>query len=190
LWGYFMRTLLTVFGVILSGTSVSAATVFTASLSGANETPPVASAATGFITVTLSGDTLSVSEVFSGLGSPSTAAHIHCCGGVGVSEPVALPFNTFPMGVTSGSFTGTFDLTSAAVYTAAFVTASGGTAGGAESALIAGLNSGDTYANIHSMVDPGGEIRGQLAAVPEPTTLFLGGSALAALALLRRPRRS
>jgi hypothetical protein len=189
-WGYYMRTLLMVFGVILTGTSVSAATVFTASLAGANETPPVASAGTGFITVTLSGDTLSVSEVFSGLSSPSTAAHIHCCGPITASEPVALPFNNpFPIGVTAGSFMGTFDLTSAAVYTAAFVTASGGTAAGAESALIAGLNSGQTYANIHSMVDPGGEIRGQLAAVPEPSTLFLGASTLAGFALLRRRKR-
>jgi hypothetical protein len=183
-------SLIAAFGFILTGTSVGAATVFSASLSGANEVPPSGSAGTGSITVTLSGDTLSVVEVFSGLSSPTTAAHIHCCGAVGLNESVALPFTTFQTGVTAGSFTGTFDLTNPAVYLAAFVTAEGGTAAGAESALVAGLNSGQTYANIHTMVDPGGEIRGQLVAVPEPAMLLLAAIALAAFALPGRAKRS
>jgi hypothetical protein len=180
--------LVVIFGFLLTGTSVFAATVFSATLSGTNEVPPTASTATGSVTVTLSGDTLSVSELFSGLGSPSTAAHIHCCGAVGVNEPIAVPFTTFPTGVTAASFTGTFDLTNSTTYSAAFLTATGGTAADAESALIAGLNGGQAYANIHSTVDPGGEIRGQLFAAPEPITLFLTGSVLVGLAFLRRRR--
>jgi hypothetical protein len=176
-------------GFILIGASVSAATIFSAALSGANEVPPTGSAATGSITVTLSGNSLSVSEMFSGLSSPSTAAHIHCCGAAGVNEPIALPFTTFPTAVTSGSFANTFDLTDPTVYSSTFLTAEGGTAAGAEAALIAALNAVQAYANIHSTSFLGGEIRGQLTSVPEPTVLFLSGSALAALALLTRRRR-
>src|SRR5436309_2390804 len=53
------------------------------------------------------------------------------------------------------------------------LTASGGTAAGAEAALIAGMLSGQTYANIHDVNFPGGEIRGQLQVVPEPGTMLL-----------------
>jgi hypothetical protein len=66
--------------------------------------------------------------------------------------------------------------------------ANGNTAASAEAAFIVGLNDGQTYVNVHSMSFPGGEIRGQLEAVPEPATAFLAGGVLAALALLRRKR--
>ncbi len=166
--------------------STSAATVYTTNLSGANEVPAVASTATGTSVVTLSGDSLSVFETFSGLvGGPAVAAHIHCCGPIGINEAVALPFTGFPS-TTSGTYSMTFDLTSSAVYTAAFITASGGTAAGAESALIASLNSGQAYANIHNATNPAGEIRGQLALAPEPGTMMLGGVALSLVAILRR----
>jgi hypothetical protein len=65
-----------------------------ATLLGTNETPPNASPATGFIDVTLDtvADTLMVHETFSGLESPATAAHIHCCAPPGIAAPVRLPF--------------------------------------------------------------------------------------------------
>ncbi len=179
-------SLTAVLGVLLAAVPMSAATIFTTTLAGANETPPVASAGTGSMTVTLSGDLLSVVVNFSGLTSPDIASHIHCCGPVGVAEPIAVPFTTFPTGLTAGMFSGSYDLTDIAVYSAAFLTANGGTAASAEAAFIAGLNGGQTYGNVHSANFTGGEIRGQLAAVPEPATVFLVGGLLAALALLRR----
>jgi hypothetical protein len=152
--------------------AMSAATIYTATLLGANEVPPTGSIATGSSVVTLNGNTLTVNETFSGLTAPASAAHIHCCGPIGVNEPVALPFTGFPS-ATSGTYMNSFDLTLASSYNAAFLTANGGTAASAEAALIAGLNSFQTYANIHNATFPGGEIRGQLAQVPAKPPLVL-----------------
>ncbi|HEY6991107.1 MAG TPA: CHRD domain-containing protein [Bryobacteraceae bacterium] len=182
----FVKTnLLTAFGLLLAAAPLFAATVFSTTLSGANETPPNTSTGTGSMLVTLLADTLTVDITFSGLSAPSAAAHIHCCG-VGRAAPIAVPFNTFPTGVTSGSFNASFDLTNVSSYSSAFLTANGGTAASAEDAFITGLNGGQTYGNIHSSLYPGGEIRGQLAAIPEPASIFLAGGFLLFFALFRR----
>ena len=74
------------------------------------------------------------------------------------------------------------------MYTAAFETANGGTAVGAESALVTALFAGLTYANIHDAQFPDGEIRGQLTQTPEPNTLMLLGMGLTGLAAWRKRR--
>jgi hypothetical protein len=173
--------------VVLAPPSAQATLIFATTMLGSNEVPPNASTATGTSLVTLESDnkTLDVSETFSGLiGGPASAAHIHCCVPPGVSAIVAVPFPAFPP-ATSGTFVGSFDLSLAATYNPAFITANGGTVATAEAAFINGLETGLTYANIHDATFPGGEIRGQLEqihalhpAVPEPASLVLLGSAL------------
>jgi hypothetical protein len=178
-------------GLALSCAAYSAPIYFYANLTGPAENPPNASTATGFAEVIIDtvADTLLVHVRFNGLtGGPATAGHIHCCvappGNVGVA--VGLPGL---VSATSGVFLNTFNTNLTATYGGAFLTASSGTAAGAEAALAAGLAAGQAYVNIHNSTFPGGEIRGFLVAAPEPTTIALVGGALAGL-LLRRRRRS
>jgi hypothetical protein len=164
--------------------------VFAAPLSGANENPPKVSPATGFATMTVDdvANTININVTFSGLTSVDTAAHIHCCvapgGNTGVAT--AIPsFPGFPLGVTSGSFNALFSLLDPAFYNPAFVTANGGTESSAEAVLLAGMTAGQTYFNIHTSNNAGGEIRGFLVETPEPCTFVLAGLALAGLTLRR-----
>ena len=108
---------------------------------------------------------MTVNMTFAGLTTPNTAAHIHCCvaspaiTGVATTVPT---FTGFPGGVTSGTYMHTFDMSNSTSYNPAFVTAHGGTAAGAEAALLAGMQAGQTYLNIHTTMFPGGEERGFL----------------------------
>ena len=186
----------------LAGVAKADPLVFTATLSGANERPtPNNSPGTGNAVVTVDGNMMTVSVNFSGLvsttstGAPSgtTASHIHCCipptgaAAVGTSLPT---FPGFPLGVTSGTYLQTFDLTLASTYNPAFIAAHGGTVESARIDFLNGLQQGNAYLNIHSNAFPGGEIRGQLQPVPEPATLILLGTGLAGAALSRRRKRT
>ena len=99
-------------------------------------------------------------------------------------------FPGFPLGVTSGTYDMTFNLGLASTYNPAFVAANGGTEGNALNALLAGLDSGRAYLNIHTTDSPGGEIRGFLHVVPEPQTyaVLLAGLGLLGFAAARRRR--
>lgn len=153
---------------------------YIATLDGAGESPPVVSTGHGFAQVDVDdlAQTMRVRVTFSDLIGNTTAAHIHSptaapgTGTAGVATQTP-SFGGFPLGVTSGSYDVTFDLTDLATYNPTFVTANGGTAAGAEAALLAGLAAGEAYLNIHTTFAPSGEIRGFLRAVPEPSGLVL-----------------
>jgi CHRD domain/PEP-CTERM motif len=162
---------------------------FEANLSGANEIPATPSQGAGQAEVVLdaAAQTIQINVTFSGLTSNDVAAHIHCClpsplaaMNVGVATTVPA-FVGFPLGVTSGTYhSAVFDLTQPLIYNPAFVTMQGGLPQ-AEAALVAGIENAETYLNIHTVNFAGGEIRGFLQAVPEPSTLLLVGTALVGL---------
>ena len=64
--------------------------------------------------------------------------------GVATTTPY---FAGFPIGVTSGSYSNTLDLTQSSSWNATYITANGGTTTSAESALIAAINADEAYLN-------------------------------------------
>lgn len=171
---------------------------YTAALTGLAESPIVVTPGSGSVMVVLDDHnfTMRVIASFSGLIGNTTAAHIHCCtanplaGNSGVAT-VTPSFTGFPLGVTAGSYDVTYDMTAVAgSWNNAFVAANGGTPGAAFSVLLAGLDSGRAYFNLHSSFAGGGEIRGllQAQAVPEPGSLalMLAAAGLAAVATRKR----
>jgi len=184
--------LLAVLSLIATGAAQAAIIHFTVSLSGANENPANASPGTGSATVDI--DTvaklMTLDVTFSGLLGLTSASHIHCCAPTPADNaPVATQtpsFIGFPLGVTSGSFANTFDMSLASSYRPGFITDHGGTPASAFDFLLAGMLAGQAYLNIHTQTFPGGEIRGTLIQVPEPASIALLGLTLAGLGVARR----
>ena len=172
--------------------------VYTASLSGPNESPANASPGTGFGTITIDDilNTMRVQFSFSGLTGTTSAAHIHAAtavagtGTAGVATQTPF-FAGFPTGVTAGTMDTTFDMTVASSFNASYITANGGTPLSAFAALEAAANGGKAYLNIHTSTFGGGEIRGFLTpvAVPEPASVVLLGLGGSALGMARRRRK-
>src|SRR5262245_8041618 len=104
------RILLVAIALLYASAAQAIPITLTTALSPSNEIPPVASAGTGQATVTVDpvAQTLQLNVTFSGLTSPDTAAHIHCClpspfapmnAGVATTVPA---FPGFPLGATFG----------------------------------------------------------------------------------------
>ncbi|MBI3838944.1 MAG: CHRD domain-containing protein [Planctomycetia bacterium] len=106
------------------------------------------------------------SGTYQDLTAPATAAHIHGLAGPGTNAPVIVPLTI--SGGTAGTITGGGVITAAQAL---------------------GMEQGMTYVNVHSANFPGGEIRGQLLSIPEPSSVVLlafGGLGMLAAALRRR----
>jgi hypothetical protein len=132
----------------LAGLAQAQLVYLQATLNASQEVPPTTSTATGIGCFTFDPSTniISYNITFSGLVGTETAAHFHT-GAAGVNGPVIV---VLPGGSPK---IGTAPLT------------------GAQAAL---LLANGVYANIHSTVFPGGEIRGQLMVTPASTLICFG----------------
>ena len=166
---------------------------FVANLSGPKESPPNASPGTGSVTATfdLATHILDLHVTFSGLTSPTTAAHIHAptpnpfSGVAGVATQVPF-FIDFPIGFTSGTYDRTFNTSDSSFYNPDFITANGGTVAGAEAVFAQALDQGEAYFNIHTENFPRGEIRGFLFVPDAIPTMLCLGIGLIGLEIFRR----
>jgi hypothetical protein len=148
---------------------------YVAVLTGPSESPPNASPGTGNaqVDVDATANTMHVHVDFTGLTGPTTASHIHAAttvpgsgtAGVATTTPY---FAGFPIGVTSGTYDNTLDMTQSSSYNASYITANGGTTASAEAALFQAIADGKAYLNVHSQTFGGGEIRGFLIAQSTP----------------------
>lgn len=129
----------------------STTVTYKATLTGAAEVPAVATTATGNATVTVdAAKNLTYTATFSGLSSGLVGAHIHGPAAPGNNAGVIVPFT-----ITSGITAGTIGPTTVALTTSL-------TGAVSADSLIALLNAGKAYVNIHSTNHVGGEIRGWL----------------------------
>ena len=189
-----LLTLLTALTLIAAPDANAALITFEVELNGANENPDVPTPGTGTAEIEIDTvlKTMTLEVLFSGLLGNTTASHIHCCtpptGNAGVATQVPT-FIGFPLGVTSGTYSNVFDMSSLSSYNPDFVAMHGGTADSAFDFLLANMLAGQSYLNIHSEMFRGGEIRGTLIQVPEPGSLVLLGLALAGLAVVLRRRQ-
>ena len=149
----------------------TAQTTFEAFLTGLGENPPNASPGSGFGTVVLNAaqNQITVDLSWSGLTAPATASHIHGPAGAGTNNSVIFPFTGVP-NATAGSIPEqTFSITPTQV---------------------GYLFSGYLYMNVHTANFPGGEIRGQLLLVPEPSAAAILALGLAAPLIARKRNKT
>ena len=117
---------------------------FIAFLSGANEPTPITTPAQGLATVTVNDHVLSYRIELSNIDS-AFLAHIHH-GDAGTSSGVIVPLYVGPRPSTDLNFSGLLVDSTVAV----------------TAAILSQIRADTTYVNVHTKLNPGGEIRGQL----------------------------
>jgi hypothetical protein len=120
--------------------------------------PPVATPATGSGTVLLntSADTMTVNATFNGLSADATAVHVHGPAAAGADGGLIFPLD------------GVIATTSERVPDQSFAVTP---------ARVAELEAGLHYFNVHTGSFPNGEIRGQIAILPQLTVAIRGTGA-------------
>jgi CHRD domain len=166
------RMLLAVMGSLLALATVANADQIGALLTGYEESPSVSTAGSGEFTATVApdGEAIEYTETYSGLQGTVTQSHIHV-GQLGVNGSIVIflcqtAANPDPTGLApecpqEGTVSGT--ITAANVIAGA--EASQQLAAGDLAAVVTAIRAGAAYANVHTDVSPGGEIRGQIRTI-------------------------
>lgn len=136
----------------------------------------------GIFNMTLTGTTLNITGDFGGLSGTFRDAHIHAAALPGVNAGVLYGL--------ASQITLSTDLKSGTINATVQLVDNANNRGFTVAQQLDQLNSGLWYFNIHSSTFTGGEIRGQINPVPEPSTIALGLLGLGGLALWRSRRRS
>ncbi|WP_426102408.1 CHRD domain-containing protein [Massilia sp. TSP1-1-2] len=184
--------------MLLSSAAFAATTSYRSAMSGPSEQPPNDSPGASIATVVFddAAMTMLFSVPFMNLVAGSTVAHLHCCTPeplIGTAPP-AIGFDDFPVGVQTGLYERLYSLADPNTYEPAFLAAHGGTVDAARAFLLQGINSNQSYLNIHSTEYPAGEIRGFLVAlanpVPEPSSWLMLSVGLAGIGFCAAKRRA
>lgn len=169
---------LTTLAMLVAVTAIPAAAdnhflqaTFDAQLSGDNEVPAVASNGTGYASITLSEDETSIEyRLYVNDLDDVTQAHIHV-GPAGDNGPVAVfLFGPADPPVASDG------LLAEGTITEDDLIATPGTFDGTMAQFVEMIRSGDTYVNVHTTTNEGGEIRGQLALASFDFSASLAGA--------------
>jgi hypothetical protein len=155
-------------GILVGCAAASQAAVFnyTCAMNGFQEVPPTTSQGIATCVLTMNDATLNLSGTGSVqfLSAAPTGFHIHNAA-YGVSGPIVQDLGV--ASISGGNINFSINMTAATF-----------------ASLKAIMDARNGYMNIHTANFPGGEIRGQIAPVPEPASLAALG--LGAVALVRR----
>jgi CHRD domain len=146
-----------VFALAFSAQAQAQTVTITTTLHGGNENPGVVTGSAGTATVTWNTVTKAGTYRVDVFNMPvgTTASHIHV-GAPGVNGPVVINFTVPPGGISNDfGLTGTFGCTDVVARAAQGINS----CEDFEQAFMLG----NTYVNVHSTANPGGEIRGQLS---------------------------
>jgi hypothetical protein len=134
---------------------------FTAHLIGLNEVPSLNSPAHGDLTLTVGNGQLTWSLTYAGFVNQPFVAHVHV-GQPGVSAGVAFFFCGGTKPACPSSASGPVTITGTVLPADIVGPTAQGFAAGDLTSVVKAIEAGDTYANMHTSVYTGGEIRGQL----------------------------
>jgi CHRD domain len=162
------------FLIVLAAPLVARAELIKASLIGYQEVPAVSTVARGEFHATISDDEQSIDYelTYSGLQATVTQAHIHVAqrsvNGSIVIWLCGTTTNPGPEGTQTCPQSGTITGTVMAADVVAGSMTSQQLMAGDLAAVIAAIRARAAYANVHTDLSPGGEIRGQIRTALEP----------------------